>query len=93
MSNRNTQTVDDEGTISVAGENSLVVSLSTRRRELENPFAEPTRRLVSASAAAGEPDEQEPAAFIALGTAVAAVVMKLRYGRPRVRVLSRGNEG
>lgn len=68
-------------------------SLSAASAGTVIPFAEPTRRHVSASAAAGEPDEQEPAAFIPLGLAVAAVVMKLRYGRPRVRVLSRGNEG
>jgi hypothetical protein len=37
-------------------------------------------------AAAGDP-RQEPAAFIPLGSAVAAVVMRLGRARPRINVL------
>ena len=53
------------------------------------PFPSQDRRAASVDlAAAGDPLAKDPAAFIQLGIAVAAVVMRLRSARPSIKVLS-----
>jgi len=51
------------------------------------PFPRDRRAASVDLAAAGDP-RQDPAAFIPLGSAVAAVVMRLQSARPKIKVLS-----
>lgn len=81
---RRTDTDGDDEAQGSCGANFPAVSRSAAG-ETVIPF--PQSRAASGSAAAGDP-HQDPAAFIQLGSAVAAVVMRLRSARPSIKVLS-----
>ena len=51
------------------------------------PFPQSRSAAISASAAAGDPRPREPAAFIQLGDATQALIMRLANKRIRLRML------
>lgn len=69
---------------SLAGPSPLVAGPPSGQTVI--PFPQDRRAAMVDLAAAGDP-RQEPAAFIPLGSAVAAVVMRLGRARPRINVL------
>jgi len=52
------------------------------------PFPQSRSAAISASAAAGDPRPREPAAFIQIGDATQALIMRLANKRIRLRMLA-----
>ena len=75
----------DEGE-RLAGPSPFVAG-SDRRLNAVIPFPQSRSAAISASAAGGEPPSS-PASFVSLGSATAAVVMRLSKKFPRIKVLT-----